>query len=174
MTERRRKPATEFTVGEWTIRPGDNTICKAGIIRRLEPRVMDLLTYFAGYPGEVLGHDRLIQNVWPHMYVTNSALQTAISVLRKAFDDDTRNPSFIETIPKRGYRLVAASSAARPILAVMPFRNLTGSEDPEFLADTNKAKLDITPLDGAELEQNVKDIFNLDPKLIPKAKEILK
>jgi hypothetical protein len=47
-------------------------------------------------------------------------------------------------------------------------------KDPEFLADANKAKLDITPLDGAELEQNVKDIFNLDPKLIPKAKEILK
>ncbi len=47
-------------------------------------------------------------------------------------------------------------------------------KDPEFLADANKAKLDITPLDGAELEQNVREIFNLDAKLIPKAKEILK
>ena len=47
-------------------------------------------------------------------------------------------------------------------------------KDPQFLADAKKAKLDITPLDGQELEQNVKDIFKLDPKLIPKAKEILK
>jgi tripartite-type tricarboxylate transporter receptor subunit TctC len=47
-------------------------------------------------------------------------------------------------------------------------------KDPEFLADAKKAKLDITPLDGQELEENVKDIFKLDPKLIPKAKEILK
>jgi tripartite-type tricarboxylate transporter receptor subunit TctC len=47
-------------------------------------------------------------------------------------------------------------------------------KDPEFLADANKAKLDITPLDGEELEKNVNDIFKLDPKLIPKAKEILK
>ena len=47
-------------------------------------------------------------------------------------------------------------------------------KDPEFLADASKAKLDINPLDGAELEKNVKDVFNLDPKLIPRAKEILK
>ena len=46
--------------------------------------------------------------------------------------------------------------------------------DPEFLADATKAKLDINPLDGAELEKNVKEVFNLDPKLIPRAKEILK
>ncbi len=47
-------------------------------------------------------------------------------------------------------------------------------KDPEFLADANKAKLDINPLDGAELEKNVREVFNLDPKLVPRAKEILK
>ena len=47
-------------------------------------------------------------------------------------------------------------------------------KDSEFLADARKAKLDVNPLDGAELEKNVKDVFNLDPNLIPRAKEILK
>lgn len=47
-------------------------------------------------------------------------------------------------------------------------------KDPEFLADANKAKLDVNPLDGAELEKNVREVFNLDPTLVPKAKEILK
>jgi tripartite-type tricarboxylate transporter receptor subunit TctC len=47
-------------------------------------------------------------------------------------------------------------------------------KDPEFLADAQKAKLDISPLDGEELERNVKEMFNLDPTLVPKAKEILK
>lgn len=47
-------------------------------------------------------------------------------------------------------------------------------KDPDFLADATKARLDINPLDGAELEKNVKEVFNLDPKLIPRAKEILK
>ena len=47
-------------------------------------------------------------------------------------------------------------------------------KDPEFLADAKKAKLDINPLDGAELERSVREIFKLDKALIPKAKEILK
>lgn len=47
-------------------------------------------------------------------------------------------------------------------------------KDPEFLAEAAKAKLDINPLDGAELERNVREVFNLDKLLIPKAKEILK
>ena len=47
-------------------------------------------------------------------------------------------------------------------------------KDPDFLADASKARLDINPLDGAELEKNVNEVFNLDPKLIPRAKEILK
>jgi tripartite-type tricarboxylate transporter receptor subunit TctC len=47
-------------------------------------------------------------------------------------------------------------------------------KDPDFLADAGKAKLDVNPLDGAELEKNVNEVFNLDPQLIPRAKEILK
>lgn len=47
-------------------------------------------------------------------------------------------------------------------------------KDPEFLAEAAKAKLDINPLDGAELDRNVKEVFNLEPALIPKVKEILK
>ena len=47
-------------------------------------------------------------------------------------------------------------------------------KDPEFLAEAAKAKLDINPLDGAELDRNVREVFNLEPKLIPRVKEILK
>jgi tripartite-type tricarboxylate transporter receptor subunit TctC len=74
--------------------------------------------------------------------------------------------------------------AARPYLLppgtpkdrVMTLRKafMATMKDPEFLADAKKAKLDINPLDGAELESSVKEVFTLDPKLIPRAKEILK
>jgi hypothetical protein len=47
-------------------------------------------------------------------------------------------------------------------------------KDPEFLAEAEKAKLDINPLEGAELERNVKEVFNLEPPLVAKLKEILK
>jgi tripartite-type tricarboxylate transporter receptor subunit TctC len=48
------------------------------------------------------------------------------------------------------------------------------TKDPAFLAEAKKANLDITPADGAELEQNVKEVFDLDPTLIPRLKEVLK
>ena len=47
-------------------------------------------------------------------------------------------------------------------------------KDPEFVAEAKKANLDITPLDGATLERNVREVFTLDPLLIPKAREMLK
>lgn len=47
-------------------------------------------------------------------------------------------------------------------------------KDPAFLAEAKKANLDITPADGAEVEQNVKEVFNLDQSLIPRLKEVLK
>jgi tripartite-type tricarboxylate transporter receptor subunit TctC len=47
-------------------------------------------------------------------------------------------------------------------------------KDPEFLAEAKKANLDVNPLDGEELERAVKELFNLDPALVAKAKEILK
>jgi hypothetical protein len=47
-------------------------------------------------------------------------------------------------------------------------------KDPEFLAEAAKAKLDINPLNGTELERDVREVFNLDKLLVPKAKEILK
>ena len=47
-------------------------------------------------------------------------------------------------------------------------------KDPEFLVDTQKAKLDLDPIDGAEIEKQVKELFKLDPALVSKMKEILK
>jgi hypothetical protein len=47
-------------------------------------------------------------------------------------------------------------------------------KDPEFLADARKAKLDINPLSGAELERNIQEIFGLDASLVSRTKEILK
>lgn len=125
----------EFTIDSWTVSPERNTVMQKGKVRRLEPRVMDLLVYLAKHAGEVVGREQIIESVWPHTFVSTSALQSAISVLRKALDDDPRNPSILETIPKRGYRLIAESTAARPVVAVLPFENLTGSPERQYLAD---------------------------------------
>lgn len=74
---------------------------------RLEPKAMDLLVFMASRQGVVLSRDELLAGVWAGTVVSDEALTNAIIKLRKAFNDDARHPRFIETVPKRGYRLVA-------------------------------------------------------------------
>jgi len=74
---------------------------------QLEPRVMAVLVQLAERPGEVVTRDALLVAVGGGTIVQEEALTHAISRLRHAFGDDPRAPRYIETIPKRGYRLVA-------------------------------------------------------------------
>ncbi|MCB1684246.1 MAG: winged helix-turn-helix domain-containing protein [Pseudomonadales bacterium] len=77
----------EFRVDGWLIAPGRNTISKGTRAQKLEPRVMDLLVYFATHPNQVLSRDQILENVWPHRFVSDSTLETAVSALRRAFGD---------------------------------------------------------------------------------------
>ena len=125
----------EFQVGGWTVQPDQNRIVRGGETRRLEPRVMDLLVCLAEQHGEVLSGNDILRAVWPHQYVTDSALLTAISALRKALGDSARQPTFVQTVPKRGYRLIAPCTARRAALMVLPIRNRSGNADDEYFAD---------------------------------------
>ena len=130
-----RRSAREFVVGDWTVHPDQNLIQRGHDVVHLEPRVMDLLVYLAEHPNEVLNAEQIINDVWPHTFVTDGALMTAISVLRKALGDRPRKPSYIATIPKRGYRLIAGSSARMAVLAVLPIRNAARDQSRSFLAE---------------------------------------
>jgi len=80
----------------------------------LEPRTMQVLVCLARYAPEVVSKKRLMQEVWLGVFVNEEVMSHAIWELRKAFGDDAKNPSFIETLPRKGYRLVAAVSRAVP------------------------------------------------------------
>jgi WD40 repeat protein len=68
---------------------------------------MDLLIFLSERAGEVVGKQELLDTVWQTEYVADNTLAKRIAEIRDAFGDDARNPSYIETIPKRGYRLIA-------------------------------------------------------------------
>jgi TolB-like protein/tetratricopeptide (TPR) repeat protein len=68
---------------------------------------MDVLVCLADHPNEAVSKEVLHKEVWHETFVTQDVLTRAISELRRTFQDDPRNPRFIETIPKRGYRLIA-------------------------------------------------------------------
>lgn len=124
-----------FKINDWTVTPDTNTVSDGRRHVHLEPRIMDLLIYFAENPGEVLSREEILTNVWQHTFVSDSALQAAVSTLRKAFNDNPRQPRVLETIPKRGYRLVARNTATASILAVLPFVGQTMEDEETYLAD---------------------------------------
>lgn len=97
----------DFQVGPWRVQPRLNSISTQTLERRIEPKVMEVLVYLADRAGDVVPKEELIHALWPEVFVTDDVLLRCISELRKALDDDAREPRFIRTIPKRGYCLVA-------------------------------------------------------------------
>ena len=97
-----------FRIGTWVIEPQLNTVSRNGTTVCLEPKVMDVLVCLAQHAGEPVSKDELLQTVWPNTFVTEDGVKRAISELRRVFEDDVREPRIIQTIPKRGYRLLVS------------------------------------------------------------------
>jgi TolB-like protein/DNA-binding winged helix-turn-helix (wHTH) protein len=97
----------DFRVGTWLVRPSLNTISTNGTAVRLEPKVMEVLVCLAHHPGEALTKEELLEEVWHETFVTEDVLKHSISELRRVLEDDARDPHVIQTISKRGYRLIA-------------------------------------------------------------------
>jgi TolB-like protein/DNA-binding winged helix-turn-helix (wHTH) protein/Tfp pilus assembly protein PilF len=97
----------DFRVGEWFVQPDLNQISKGDQIVAVEPKVLEVLVYLAQHPGEVLSRENILQGVWTGTFVTDEVLTYSISELRKALEDDAKNPRIIQTIHRKGYRLIA-------------------------------------------------------------------
>jgi TolB-like protein/DNA-binding winged helix-turn-helix (wHTH) protein len=98
----------DFRIGPWLVQPGLNAVSRNGTVVRLEPKLMGVLVCLAEHPGEPLPKEKLLRAVWSDTFVTDDVLTRSIFELRRVFEDDARESKFIQTIPKRGYRLVAS------------------------------------------------------------------
>ncbi|HZP67293.1 MAG TPA: winged helix-turn-helix domain-containing protein [Rudaea sp.] len=94
-------------IGEWRAERDTGLLCGPGGEQRLEPKVMDLLWLLAAEAGRVVGRERIMAALWPGVIVGEDSLARTISKLRQALGDDAKAPRYIETIAKRGYRLLA-------------------------------------------------------------------
>jgi TolB-like protein/DNA-binding winged helix-turn-helix (wHTH) protein len=95
-----------FRIATWLIEPRLNTVSRNGATTRLEPKVMEVLVCLARRAGEPVSKEELLQTVWPDTFVTDDGLKRSISELRRVFEDDVRESRIIQTISKRGYRLL--------------------------------------------------------------------
>ena len=97
-----------FRLGEWIVRPQRSIIERGDETVHLKPKSMAVLECLALTAGEVVSRDTLFDTVWPGAVVSDDALTQCIVELRKAVGDTARDARFIETIPKKGFRLVPA------------------------------------------------------------------
>ena len=132
----------------------------AGILfRGAEPvalgqRAIALLQILVEGGGNPISKDRLIESAWPGLAIEESNLAVQIAALRRIFAEEPGGDSWIETLPRRGYRYVgpvavkeqenqgaagneqpALAPPDKPSLAVMPFTNLSGDPEQEYFAD---------------------------------------
>jgi adenylate cyclase len=116
------QPLARFQIADWVVDPTSGRLSRGGEMLRLEPKVMEVLVYLAHRPGQVVTREALEASVWAGSVVSYDALTGAIQKLRKAFKDDPRQPRIIETLSKKGYRLVAPVQAlqVRPRSASTP------------------------------------------------------
>jgi DNA-binding winged helix-turn-helix (wHTH) protein len=96
----------DFSVGEWTVEPSLGRLSRQGTVVRLRPQLMDVLVCLAAGNGRTVMKESVYETVWSRRFVTESSLPRAVAELRHALGDDARQPRIIETINKRGYRII--------------------------------------------------------------------
>src|SRR5690242_16460673 len=99
----------ELRLHDRVVFPQLNVISRAGARVHVEPKIMEVLLELAKYPGEVISKEHIIQSVWGGTYVCDDVVPNAVSSLRRALGDTAKTSLLIETIPKRGYRLIAGA-----------------------------------------------------------------
>lgn len=118
-----------FYLGDLLIEPLNGQVTGRAGTRHLPPKAIEVLLELAASPGELVTRDTLLNKVWGHGLGSQEALGHAISEIRHAFDDQVDNPHYIQTLPKRGYRLLLepaspAAGAAPPAPPAAPRSNV--------------------------------------------------
>jgi len=109
----------------------------------LAPKPFGVLCALARRPGSLLTKHTLLDDVWGHQFVTDSVLKTAVSEVRAALDDDPKQPRYIETVSRRGYRFIAATIGTSSQRAPAIERNIAAKrEHPALTALTALCRCD--------------------------------
>jgi adenylate cyclase len=122
-----------------------------GLVVPIEPQVFDLLEYLIRNRERVVSRDDLIAGVWKGRIVSETTLSSKINAVRSAIGDNGRSQRLIKTLSKKGIRFVgvvsvrepsdqtqstsSVVSAGKPSIAVLPFANLSGKSNQDYLCD---------------------------------------
>ena len=100
--------SAEISLNGVLVRPEENSLQVDGEHIHLEPKVMAVLQMLIAHSGEVVSRQALMETVWAGRVVGEEVLTRCISELRSALGDKAGDPKFIQTVPKKGYRLLVS------------------------------------------------------------------
>jgi DNA-binding winged helix-turn-helix (wHTH) protein/TolB-like protein len=109
-----------FEFGPWNVLPERGLIRDGETEKKLEPLVMDVFVVLVSHDGDVVSRDQLIDAVWEGRPQMDDVINRCITSLRKALGDDARSPIYIETVPRRGYRVKLSAVLPEPAAASVP------------------------------------------------------
>lgn len=115
-----KSPDEILRFGEFTLDPANRRLSRGAEPIELGGRYLDALVMLASAPGQLISKDRLHEEVWRGVPVTDEALSQAIMALRKALGDDAARPRFIQTVPRHGYRFVGDVEGGGSIVTPEP------------------------------------------------------
>jgi transcriptional activator of cad operon len=105
---------TPMRIGDWIADPKTDTISRRGETQKLEPRMMRLLLLLAETPGDVVSVEQMLNEVWHGVIVGPASVYQAVSQLRRLLGDSDSDPTYVATVPRKGYRLIAEVSPLTP------------------------------------------------------------
>jgi transcriptional activator of cad operon len=105
-----RPTSIPLRIGDWCVNPTYGQISRGGEVVRLEARTMRLLLCLAQRAGDVVSIDDLLEEAWSGVVVTPDSVYQAVASLRRLLGDDAKQPAYIATVPRLGYRMVASVS----------------------------------------------------------------
>ncbi|MEW6991838.1 winged helix-turn-helix domain-containing protein [Colwelliaceae bacterium 6441] len=136
-----------WQIAEYIFCDQQQTLTSENQSQQLEPMMVELLSYFCRNIDQIISKDQLIEQVWLGRIVSDNAVSKLITKLRKAFNDDARQPKFIATFPKKGYKFIAS-------VKQLPVEQ-TNENSPvsiDLASPTNS--------DGAKAENNVEQTYS--------------
>jgi len=127
--------------GPFRLDTGNQCLLHNGVTVALAPKPFAVLRYLVENPGRLITHDELLDRLWPETYVQPQVLRTYMLDLRKLLGDDAGHPSFIQTLPKRGYCFVAeVVESVEP-----PSRRAAGSAPQQAISPSAEASSGLAP-----------------------------
>jgi DNA-binding winged helix-turn-helix (wHTH) protein/tetratricopeptide (TPR) repeat protein len=109
-----RQTTHSYEFGPFRLDPNERLLLRDGQSLPLTPKAFEALLLLVENSGRVLGKQELVERLWPETFVEEANLTNNISLLRKALGDSSEEPHYIETVPRRGYRFVAAVKQVQP------------------------------------------------------------